>query len=230
MTQAEAELVVRLHMERLAEGEVRPTLSDVAEALKIPEQQVASMLAEIRSTQTVQPTEQIRKQKVRRDKRAALIGLSVFCTLLFVLFTTVTVARLHRRPMPVGDEASIASPVKQANEYRFEVLGQIYTLDGGTPNEINRVLDQLNKAIPRIHQYGPEAESLLAGIKTGKWESADGLKLEPIDLRHRDSRGLDMVAVRVKLPIYNGDDERVDKLVTEEQYRRLWQALNPPVK
>lgn len=218
MTQNEARDVIALFQQRRPQGVPEPSITDLAEALQVPPEQVEALLHEVRSKSTNAQSlpKDLRKAK-RREKRVWLAsGLAaiVFAILLVPQVEEHLGTRLlfvpsflpHSKYYPAYDKPltivvdlqTEARPVKTASLVQ----------------QIQRAIEQLPPS-PRIH-YDRPAEDLISQLHRGEFLDP---QIQMRDIRVRD--GLNMVVANGQIPFYNGDEMSVEKLVEEIRNARI---------
>lgn len=226
MTPEEAEAVVRRHLERVPDTPNGPSVADVAEALRLSPEEVAKLLAEVRSAPRPKPKRRI----TSRERRIWLLSGALALALGGGVILTA-------RTMHIGPFRTFESRATGGSKFSYDV-----TLDGvgigsanadpvHTPDNfltgVNRCVN-FSEAQNRTVQPSTtiaEAERTLNFARSGNWDRVPNVRFSRFEIRKPDGMGLLMRWARADVPIYTGDDALVAELVKAERAKRIAVAV-----
>lgn len=232
MTPEEAEAVVRRHLERTPSTPDGPSVSDVAEALRLPPEEVAKLLAEVRA----HARRKGRRTISRRERRVWLLsGALALCVGGAGL---MAMQAAHVGPFWHGSSATVERTASSVEIFLDGVdRGTVYldprkgSTASGMASQVSRWMDA-NAAtyiVPQSYSF-KSAQKGIEFAQGGQWDKIEGVKMTPIELRKWGSSGQFLRWGRAIVPIYNGDDALLVEAVTRERDRRLEKALETAMR
>ena len=235
MTTEEAEAIVRRHLERVPPTPDGPSIAEVAEALKVRPEEIASLLAEVRAETRLQAP---RRKVARRERRVWLLsgvaavllgatGLAMMRGARVGPFRTYgapsTMAQVYGKPYLVVLDGQQLSMLFLSNH---DVKSAEQVLPKKTSQVLSENALQLGHRAFESDQVVDEARRAVAA---GRWGDAPGVRIASLEIRKGDF-GNAMRWARATVPVYQGDDALVADAVAVETERRLAAAVKVAMK
>lgn len=231
MTPEEAEAIVRRHLERVPEMPSGPSVADVAEVLRLQPDEVAKLLAEVRTEGRKRPKRRISK----RERKvwllsgalalvvgaAAIIGMRATHTGPFRRHNFINMAAMPGAPYEVyvgGQDFGVIRYVGPEGEEA-----------NGLPTQLERLLSDRRKFQPPTIQPDSAIDETRRAVQEGRWGSAPGIEMSSVEIRQGDF-GNAMRWARTTAPVYNGDDALVVEAVSKERLRLVAEAVKVAMK
>jgi len=123
VTEQEAQAMLELHARLTAHRDTGPTLTDVAEVLRIPESEAKALLERVRAEQSQAAQQQVivtQEKTTRRSNFRLVTGILAAFLLMFVVVSTV---RHARGPAGVGPVKTISNPKPASTEFTSDPTG-----------------------------------------------------------------------------------------------------------
>jgi hypothetical protein len=237
MTDAEAQEVLRLHLKR-SEGAPQLSTAEVAEAIRLPEEEVRNLLGEVRrnkkAEELLKPTPTVRKRKSRD------VLIAVVAALIFIYAAVVGVSvglRVMRRNMErdirsvITTEGTIApeapnpySPGYQVTfgSQEFFVSSSINPVNADTNPDLIKVLNtDINGEGSTASYPARQDKDMLIALRSGNWHYQN-LLYEDFKITYRSEE----LEVSSTMPTYAGKQPEIRRLVEAERLRRVKGALD----
>lgn len=232
MTTVEAEAVVRRHLERVPPTPEGPSIADVAEALKVAPEEIASLLAEIRAERV----KVARRKVARRERRVWLLsgGLAIVIGLAGVGAMRAAHVGPFRRFVP-SVSPMYGKPflvILDGQEFSTVYLtsAEADAADRELPRKVrSALLDNAWRTRRIPSQSEQTVEDARAAVSAGEWGAAPGVRIATLEVRKGDF-GNAMRWARATVPVYEGDDSLVADAVAKERDRRVAAAVKAAMK
>lgn len=228
MTDAEAQEVLRLHLQR-TDGAPELSVEDVAEAIRLPAEDVQSLLAEVRRQKGVAEQAAPQKQRKLRDTRLALAA-----AVLAIAIAIGLIGWTARGFRSVNAQATEASSAETGSGFMLTignwstfVSSAIDPKNASANGNLVEVID--NKVVEKTrmpHMELPKQtitdQELLKELKRGNWDASGIGHLNfGITLAQQPSVG----DRSFSLPFYMGRSAEVRRIVQEERQWRIRHSL-----
>jgi hypothetical protein len=237
MTDSEAQDVLRLHLKR-SEGSPQLSTAEVAEAIRIPESEVRSLLEEVRqikrAEELLKPAPTVVKRKLR-DSRLAIAAASIFVLMGIVFLTWFLSGWALGQKHEVREVEKFTNPVAQTeNAAPTSVVQSGYSVTLGAdttfipstlgpvtadndPDLLKVISTDLNSRFPPGNGYPiKQDENLLKALRAGNW-NYQFLDQEVLKIGYP----FDDLEASTQVPVYSGSQQEIKKLVQVERSRRM---------
>lgn len=214
MSDAEAHEVLRLNLTKTGGAPLVAT-ADIAEAVRIPEAQVETLLAEVRARQGLADQVQPNHKRKVRDAFIALVAslilITVFATAAMRTGVRSTDGEWTVKPATyVLAEGSIERPlathIAPVNADSKELLDVLFA-------------DSEANLVPHTNETPVvSASATIKGLKANDWETP-GIRQVIITL----STGPE--TLEAMLPYYTGTNQTIQKMCADERYSRIQSLL-----
>jgi hypothetical protein len=217
MSDVEAQEVLHLYMTQTG-GAPQISTADVAEAIRVPESQVQSLLAQVRAQKTASASvKPVRRRKIRD------VAIACIAALIFIAVALGVARGLHSSSEQSAWMFETNSTYTlQTNTSSRSVKVHVPPVQADRGHELAEVLntEATTNMRPDISSSGfkEDAAKTLSQLNSGNWD-AYGIVHQPIAL------SVGPVTAHSSLPYYVGSDHAVQRLCIEQRLLRMTQLL-----